>query len=102
MVYEPFKCPDCSVWWRGETHKCEEKPKVTVTVKEPASAEQDKDGHWHVHPYEFRRYDRCYSCNKKLSKIELVAQYTRCESCRNKKGYRKYGYNKDFPSNWDA
>lgn len=25
---EPFKCPDCGVWWRGETHKCyEERPK---------------------------------------------------------------------------
>lgn len=22
MTYEPFKCPDCGVWWRGETHKC--------------------------------------------------------------------------------
>lgn len=22
MKYDPFKCPDCSVWWRGETHKC--------------------------------------------------------------------------------
>ena len=22
MTYDPFKCPDCSVWWRGETHKC--------------------------------------------------------------------------------
>jgi hypothetical protein len=19
---DPFKCPDCGVWWRGETHKC--------------------------------------------------------------------------------
>jgi hypothetical protein len=23
MSYEPFKCPDCKVWWRGETHKCD-------------------------------------------------------------------------------
>ena len=22
MTYDPFKCPDCGVWWRGETHKC--------------------------------------------------------------------------------
>ena len=22
MTHEPFKCPDCSVWWRGDTHKC--------------------------------------------------------------------------------
>ena len=22
MEYTPFKCPDCGVWWRGETHKC--------------------------------------------------------------------------------
>lgn len=20
---EPVKCPDCKVWWRGQTHKCE-------------------------------------------------------------------------------
>ena len=26
MAYEPFKCPDCSVWWRGETHKCASVP----------------------------------------------------------------------------
>lgn len=31
MEYTPFKCPDCKVWWRGETHKCET-PKVKVEV----------------------------------------------------------------------
>jgi len=24
----PVKCPDCTVWWRGETHKC----LITVTA----------------------------------------------------------------------
>lgn len=33
MSYEPFKCPDCSVWWRGETHKCAGSSKLAKDIE---------------------------------------------------------------------
>ena len=30
MSYEPFKCPDCGTWWRGETHRCPDAPTTRV------------------------------------------------------------------------
>lgn len=36
--YDPVKCPDCSVWWRGETHKC--LLTVTAALVQPVIQEQ--------------------------------------------------------------
>lgn len=98
MEYTPFKCPDCKVWWRGETHKCDT-PVVTVSVNPPATVEKDKgqiriESNWN-------RHDKCFVCKKQLSKSDVVMQYTRCAICREKrnKGYGRHGYNSP---NWDA
>lgn len=95
MEYTPFKCPDCKVWWRGETHKCDT-PTVTVTVNPPATAEKKKD-YWKITTEWDKRY-QCYVCKGPLSKMDVVEQYTRCGSCRNKrnKGYGKYGYKSPY------
>jgi hypothetical protein len=70
MEYTPFKCPDCKVWWRGETHKCET-PKLTIDVHKPNpwSTEGGKD--FVVKPKDpktpyspSRRY--CVTCNVEL------------------------------------
>jgi hypothetical protein len=26
MTHQPFKCPDCGLWWRTETHRCSDYP----------------------------------------------------------------------------
>jgi hypothetical protein len=31
-VNDPVKCPDCGVWWRGYTHRCDNGGGVTATV----------------------------------------------------------------------
>jgi DNA-directed RNA polymerase subunit RPC12/RpoP len=91
MEYTPFKCPDCSVWWRSETHKCDI-PNVTVTVNPPATAEK-KDKYWEIKTDWHKNY-LCLTCKEPLSKLELVEQHTRCTNCRIKrnKGHRKYGH----------
>jgi len=91
MEYTPFKCPDCKVWWRSETHKCVV-PNVTVTVNPPSLAEKGKD-YWKVKT-EWSKHYQCLTCKEPLSKIELVDNHTNCEKCRIKrnKGYGKYGY----------
>ena len=50
---EPVKCPDCGLWWRTDTHKCEEKK--TEAVK-PFVKSSDKKSH------NARAY--CLSCHK--------------------------------------
>ena len=60
MNYEPFKCPDCSVWWRGETHKC-------ASVK--SSTDSPRKG-WISCPMcgkNVTKYD-WHSCNHRLNK----------------------------------
>jgi hypothetical protein len=66
MSYNPFKCPDCKVWWRGETHKCDV-PKVTVTINEPKDYPNKEDSHpggFVIKPWGFARY--CKMCGVKL------------------------------------
>lgn len=36
--FEPVKCPDCGVWWRGETHKCETVPTTDNHFKKEKDA----------------------------------------------------------------
>lgn len=55
MSYEPFKCPDCSVWWRGETHKCVKKLEVKKTG--PYKPYESKSG-----------WINCPACAKPISK----------------------------------
>jgi DNA-directed RNA polymerase subunit RPC12/RpoP len=102
MTYEPFKCPDCSVWWRGETHKCELPPAVTVTVKPPAVAEKTKSDGWNIGIGSYPKHYNCYVCGKELSKLDLVQQYKRCKNCRNTKGHGRYGKYKEYPSHGNA
>lgn len=52
MEYKPFKCPDCSVWWRTETHKC--KPEITYKSVIP----DPKSPNWYS----------CPKCGKRLMK----------------------------------
>ena len=40
MTHQPFKCPDCGLWWRTETHRCSDYPpnkglSPTPTPKSP-------------------------------------------------------------------
>jgi hypothetical protein len=70
MSYDPFKCPDCKVWWRGETHKCDV-PKITVTVNKP----KDYNSHdgFVIKPWGFAKF--CKFCGTGLSpndKISLI------------------------------
>jgi len=92
MEYTPFKCPDCKVWWRSETHKCDV-PNVTVTVNPPANAERDEKGYWKVKT-DWSKHYTCVKCKEPLSKQDMLEQHTRCGSCRSKrnKGYGEYGY----------
>ena len=52
---EPVKCPDCGLWWRTDTHKCEEK-KAEVLVPVIKSTLNKNKGH------NARAY--CLSCHK--------------------------------------
>lgn len=57
--YKPFKCPDCSVWWRTATHKCEQAvAKVTVTKPSPYS------------PYKGDNWIYCPKCGKSVTKYD--------------------------------
>lgn len=57
MTYEPFKCPDCSVWWRGETHKCEDAPKKASLAL-------------HQHGPKEQGWISCPKCKKPISKYD--------------------------------
>ena len=50
---EPVKCPDCGLWWRTDTHRCEEKK---AEVAKPFVKSTDKKTH------NARAY--CLSCYK--------------------------------------
>jgi hypothetical protein len=68
MEYTPFKCPDCKVWWRGETHKCET-PKLTIDVKKPSqwsplTGQGQKDFVVKPKAHPSRRY--CRTCDVEL------------------------------------
>lgn len=59
MTYEPFKCPDCKVWWRTATHKCEDTPvKISVTKDSPYSPGLKKG------------WIYCPSCQKPISRYD--------------------------------
>ena len=103
--YTPFKCPDCKVWWRSETHKCEP-PRVAVTVK-PGVTVEETGGGFVIKPsskisYSTPKYQYCQVCQKPLGKTKE----TRCKGCGNQdknyikkwdrghqngKGYKTYG-----------
>lgn len=52
---DPVKCPDCGLWWRTDTHKCEEK-KAEVPAPVIKSTLNKNKGH------NARAY--CLSCHK--------------------------------------
>jgi hypothetical protein len=99
MSYDPFKCPDCKVWWRGETHMCAV-PKITVTINEHKDY-PDKhiphDGGFVIKPWGFARY--CKFCGVKLSSTDKTGLIQ--GTCpKHAKGI-KDGW-KNNPPNWNA
>ena len=73
VEYKPFKCPDCKVWWRTATHRCEtEAPKLNFV-------DQEKRPRWDLgkntttnHPANWIYCDRC---SKKISKYDWHTCY---------------------------
>jgi hypothetical protein len=98
--YTPFKCPDCGVWWRTATHKCEPKsylapPTTTTTVSEQDKKKKDLP----------KSKSRCNVCGEPLGIYEIETCWEhkkyRKYSHHYKKGYDKYG-NPDEESNWKS
>ena len=91
VEYTPFKCPDCKVWWRTATHKCEVvsySPPVTTTT---TVSEQSK--HYPSLPTNKKT---CMVCGRALLKHEFYtckkheSKYSSNEY--NKKKEHQYGY----------
>ena len=99
--YTPFKCPDCGVWWRTATHKCEPKsylaPNTTTTTTPytPAPKPDIKKG-WLY----------CPICGKRVTKFDwhTCTPYDRLQEKHNE--HKKKGYPhgpKDYPpTRWDT
>lgn len=68
VEYTPFKCPDCKVWWRTATHKCDSlsytvSPGTTTTTnpyKIKARTEVEPRPGW----------ISCPRCGKNISKYD--------------------------------
>ena len=92
MTYQPFKCPDCKVWWRGETHKCDvtlstRKVDARITSQHPV---YEKPIDWQ----KSKDWIFCDKCAKKVTKYDWHTCYR-----GNEYDWHKY---KDQPPKRDA
>jgi hypothetical protein len=95
--YTPFKCPDCKVWWRGETHKCEP-PRVAVTVK-PGVTVEDTGGGFVIKPTPYTPYvkpAKCKICNVPLENAKAMF----CFKHKNKKWDKGHGHGYNEKTPW--
>ena len=97
--YSPFKCPDCGLWWRTATHKCETssyvaRPQVTGVGKPKLPSYGP----------------RCTVCSVLLHKWELDTcwehkKYNKNHNYKNYEKYKKENPNgpEEFPPlRWDS
>ena len=77
MSYDPFKCPDCGTWWRGETHKCASLSKPTTGAGSPRKG-----------------WISCPMCGKNITKYDW-------HSC-NAQPHKKESPHDHRPPQWNA
>lgn len=101
MSYDPFKCPDCSVWWRGETHKCATPEPLNSTTKKTSDnlkiAQKKKRNP--------RDWIYCPSCEKPISKYDwhTCKSYDKLqENYRNRNWIHNNGPEDHDPPRWNA
>ena len=96
MSNEPFKCPDCKVWWRGETHKCEVPNVVYKTAQIKVDHTEHIDKGFVVKPL-LNKF--CSICGVTLNgKDWLAVSEGRCAKHSNQKKGKGYGW-ENYPPN---